>query len=253
MWFTQHLGDLPLNSITPNCISDLVRKLQQSNVTPATINRYLAVLRIILRKAANEWMNEKNNDYWLDKVPKIKQLEEPKRRIRFLTQAEAKRLISASPSHLADLISFSLATGLRQANVLYLEWSQIDMDAKHAWIHPDQAKAKKPIAVPLNNIALSIITKYQGKHPTRVFTYKGNPINTIENRTWKKCLARAGIENFKWHDIRHTWASWHVQAGTSLQTLMELGGWASIDMVLKYAHLSSKHLHDVARKIEFEI
>ena len=86
-----------------------------------------------------------------------------------------------------------------------------------------------------------------------MFTYRKKPINGIEHRTWKKCLERAAIKNFKWHDLRHTWASWHVQAGTPLQVLMELGGWSTIDMVLKYAHLSSQHLHNAAGKIDFEI
>ena len=60
---------------------------------------------------------------------------------------------------------------------------------------------------------------------------------------------RAGIENFRWHDLPHTWASWHVQNGTSLQELQQLGGWSSYDMVLRYAHLSSDHLKEAAAKV----
>lgn len=77
---------------------------------------------------------------------------------------------------------------------------------------------------------------------------KGQPIKQFNTKAWKKALKRAGIENFRWHDLRHTWASWHVQNGTSLQELQQLGGWASFVMVLRYAHLSSEHLKAVAER-----
>jgi integrase len=61
-------------------------------------------------------------------------------------------------------------------------------------------------------------------------------------KSWRAALVRAGIENFRWHDLRHTWASWHIQNGTPLNVLKELGGWADLSMVLRYAHLTSEHL-----------
>ena len=67
---------------------------------------------------------------------------------------------------------------------------------------------------------------------------------------WKRALKRAGIENFRFHDLRHTWASWHVMSGTSLQELMELGGWKSYEIVLRHAHLAPEHLSDGAARIE---
>ena len=82
-----------------------------------------------------------------------------------------------------------------------------------------------------------------------MLTYKGNPIRRFDSCTWNKALEKAGFENFRWHDLRHTWASWHVQNGTSLQTLMELGGRCSYEMVLRYAHLASDDLHEAAAKI----
>ena len=88
-----------------------------------------------------------------------------------------------------------------------------------------------------------------GTHPQYVFTYKGNPIGQCNTKAWKNALERAGIENFRWHDLRHTWASWHVQNGTSLQELQLLGGWSSFEMVLRYAHLSSDHLRAAANRI----
>jgi integrase len=88
-----------------------------------------------------------------------------------------------------------------------------------------------------------------GKHNEYVFTYQGKRIIQCSTKAWRAALKRAGIKNFRWHDLRHTWASWHVQSGTSLQELQVLGGWSSFDMVLRYAHLSSDHLRSAAERV----
>ena len=88
-----------------------------------------------------------------------------------------------------------------------------------------------------------------GKHLKYVFTYKGNPLKWVDNTTWKRACKKAGIDDFRWHDMRHTWANWHVQAGTPLTTLMELGGWATYEMVLRYAHIASGQLSSASANI----
>jgi integrase len=176
-------------------------------------------------------------------------LREPKRRVRFLTHEEAQRLLRELPEHLADMAAFSLATGLRRANVTGLQWSQVNLVRKLAWIHPDQAKARKAIAVPLNAEAVALIRKQVGKHLTHVFTFQGKPLVWLTGKAWHDALKRAGIEDFRWHDLRHTWASWHVQNGTPLFALQELGGWESVEMVRRYAHLSSDHLAEYVDRL----
>jgi integrase len=109
-------------------------------------------------------------------------------------------------------------------------------------------------AVSVSSISTTIPTppslrKQLFKHSEFVFTYKGEPIKQCNTKAWKKALSRAGIENFRWHDLRHTWASWHVQNGTSLQELQQLGGWSSFKMVLRYAHLNSDQLKRAAERI----
>lgn len=137
---------------------------------------------------------------------------------------------------------FALSTGLRQSNVINLEWNQVDLERKAAWIHPDQAKARKAIHVPLNSVAITVLLRQVGKHQSRVFTFRRNPIAWVNTRAWKLALKRAGIENFRWHDLRHTWASWLAQQGTPMNVLQELGGWESEEMVRRYAHLSKPQL-----------
>jgi integrase len=82
-----------------------------------------------------------------------------------------------------------------------------------------------------------------------VFVYNGKTVLRANNHAWKKALLRAGIDDFRWHDLRHTWASWHVQAGTPLNVLQELGGWADYKMVLRYAHLAPEHLAQHAANV----
>ena len=234
-WLDQHLHNICLDDITKVKIEAIKYAKQSDGVSNGTVNRMLTVLRAILNRAKRDWE-------WLESVPNIKMLPVKATRVRWLTQEEVIRLLNELPDHLSAMARFTLATGLRESNVTGLQWSQLDMQRRCAWIHADQAKAKKAIAVPLNDDALSAIRQQMGKHALNVFTYEGKPVTRANNHAWRKALIRAGISDFRWHDLRHTWASWHVQNGTPLHVLKELGGWADLSMVLRYAHLSSKHL-----------
>ena len=241
-WLDPYLGGKCLEDISRTLIDRITDARLAQGRRNATVNRTLEVIRAILRRCVNEWE-------WLDRVPRIRMLKEPTRRVRFLSREEAQRLLSELPSHLADMAAFSLATGLRRANVTGLLWTQVDLVRKVAWIHPDQAKARKAIPVPLNAEAVNMIRAQLGRHPTHVFSYQGNPITQVSTKAWYAALARAGIEDFRWHDLRHTWASWHVQQGTPLHALQELGGWESTEMVRRYAHFSSEHLAPYADRL----
>ena len=105
------------------------------------------------------------------------------------------------------------------------------------------AKGGEAIGVPLNLDAIEALEMVSGQHKTFVFTSKsGDVMRQPNNSEWRRALAHAEIENFRWHDLRHTWASWHVQSGTPLYVLKELGGWKTLGMVEKYAHLAPEHL-----------
>ena len=238
-WVGTYLSNYYLDEITRDVVDRIGENKLATGVTPATVNRHLEIIRTILNKACREWE-------WTERAPFIRMYTEPKRRIRWLTKEEAQRLLTKLPSHLAAMAQFSLATGLREANVTHLEWSQVNLERRVAWIHADQAKAGKPIGVPLNNEAVILLRKQIGKHKTRVFTYLGNPVNKCNTKAWRNTLVKAGITDFRWHDLRHTWASWHVQNGTPIHALQELGGWSDIRMVQRYAHLAPEHLSKYA-------
>ncbi|KTD22894.1 Prophage dlp12 integrase [Legionella lansingensis] len=170
------------------------------SLKPSSVNRTLELIRAILNRAYKQWK-------WLDSVPAIRMRKFENKRLRWLTRAEAQQLLNELPPHLKDMAAFTLVTGLRQSNVTGLQWNEVDMKKGHALIHPDQSKTKKAIPVPLNSIALEILERQKGKHPDFVFTYQGKPITRCNNHAWLKALKRVGIKDFRWHDLRHTWAS----------------------------------------------
>src|SRR5258708_17329990 len=100
--------------------------------------------------------------------------------------------------------------------------------------------------IPLNADAVGALESTWGQHARWCFTFSGQRIQQ-SSTAWDKARRRAGIEDFRFHDLRHTWASWHVQSGTSLPELMELGGWKSYEMVLRYAHLAPEKLSEAPR------
>jgi len=231
-FFRQHFAGNRLDEITRDAVDRLV-----SPMTPATANRHVAWIRAMLRKAEREWG-------WLDRAPALKTYREPRRRIRWLTQEEFRRLHTSLPARYKDPAQFAVLTGLRKGNVLGLEWSQVDLDRKVAWIHPDQAKARRAIGVPLNDEAVALLRR-QPSGQKRVF----GSLTPITSRVWAGALKRAGLVDVRWHDLRHTWASWHVQRGTPLHALQELGGWESVEMVRRYAHLAPTHLAPYANAV----
>jgi integrase len=236
------LGALMIDEITLDII-DVIKREKLKVAAKPTVNRYLALVRAILRRARDEWE-------WLDRTPKVRLFKEPAGRERSITSEQVRALLSELPLHQRDVVVFALATGLRQSNVVGLSWAQVNLDSGHAWIGAQQSKNRNAIAVPLNATAQDVLRRQLGKHMERVFTYAGRPIAWANTKAWRNALTRAGIENFRWHDLRHTWASWHRQSGTPTHELQRLGGWKSSVMVERYAHLAGDHLAKTSTRID---
>ena len=241
-WMDLYLGKLSIDDINQDVI-DKIRCVKLNEVSKATTNRYLALIRSILIRSRDEWE-------WIDKVPKIRLFKESNSRERSLTFDQVKALMRELPAHQRETVMFALATGLRQRNVLELEWAQVNLALRHAWIHAAQSKNRKPIAIPLNDTAINVLQRQLGKHATRVFTYAGKPLKAANTRAWGNALKRAGITDFRWHDLRHTWATWQRQAGTPTHELQRLGGWRTGAMVERYAHLAPESLAIAAQRLD---
>ncbi|MEW6314609.1 MAG: site-specific integrase [Pseudomonadota bacterium] len=237
-----YFGHLALDEISGDVVWSVVQGELKKGNKPATVNRYLATIRSLLRMARDEWQ-------WIDSFPKIRLLHGEVERDRWLTREEADRLIAACPSHLAALVRFALATGCRAREITGLEWNRVDLDRQTAWLN--LTKNGTPRGVPLNHDAVVILQEQVGQHPNYCFTYRGKPIRwEVTNSAWHTALAKAGIPDFRFHDLRHTWASWHRQAGTSCDELKDLGGWKSRQMVDRYAKYATEHLRVAAARIE---
>jgi integrase len=107
--------------------------------------------------------------------------------------------------------------------------------------------------VPLNDLAISVLERQSGRHKVRVFTYRGKPVESANTKAWKDALKRCGIRDFRWHDLRHTWANWLRQQDVPTWVLQELGGWKSEAMLRRYAHLSVRHLQPYADQLNFRV
>lgn len=153
-----------------------------------------------------------------------------------------------------DAAIVAVATGMREGELFGLAPSQVNLAHRHAWITHEGAKSKRARAVPLNDDAVSVLARRMPSARRLVFT-RGEGLNAriqeIDTRDFERACQIVDIEDFHWHDLRHTWASWHVQRGTPLMVLKELGGWETIEMVQKYAHLAPSHLADHAETVRF--
>jgi len=236
------LGDKLLADIDGDVIWSATDCLSKRGIAPATVNRYLATVRAILRMARDEWQ-------WITGFPKIRLLAGEVARDRWLTREEADRLIACCSAHMVAIVRFALATGCRASEITGLEWSRADLERKTAWLN--RTKNGTPRGVPLNRDAVAVLEGEKGKHERFCFTYCGKPILWgLCNTAWLEAVKRAQLVDFRFHDLRHTWASWHRQAGTSTDELKDLGGWKSRVMVDRYAKFATENLSVAASRIE---
>ena len=98
--------------------------------------------------------------------------------------------------------------------------------------------------------AIEVIKRKVGQHATHVFTFRGKPVTQVSTKAWRDALLSAGIDNFRWHDLRHTFATWHRQAGTPTHELQRLGGWKTLSMVERYAHVAPEGLQIATSQLD---
>lgn len=204
----------------------------------STINRqvYTPMSAVLAFAATREWTEHR----------KWERPEQVKGRVRWLTHDEASRLVECCSPHMAPLVTFLLLTGARLSEALYLQWREVDLQRAHVTFL--QTKSGIDRGVPLHPRAVAELANLKHRMGAvfrrpdgRPYAEKGDGGGQIKTGFSAACR-RSGIEDFSPHDCRHTWATWHYAANRDLTALMALGGWKSVEMVVRYAHVNVGHL-----------
>ncbi len=201
----------------------------------ASVNRCMAALRHMMRKAVS-WNMLKMNPFAAGESLAIK---ENNLRFRYLSEDEIEKLLPELKPHLRDIVECGLHSGMRRGEILSLKWAQIRNDH----IYLQKTKSKKSRQVPINDDQAVLFKQIrQRQHLTSeyVFTRAGNYITPV-NSGFNAALRRAGIEDFRFHDLRHTFASHFIMRGGDLKSLQEMLGHSNITTTMRYAHLSQAH------------
>jgi integrase len=225
---TEEFTGVNIATINTPALDAFAVKIAREGSKPSTVNKVLAVASGILRHSARKG--------WLPAMPVVPWAKVKKADYEWLTQDEAARLLALLPEHLDTLTRFALMTGLRRQNVTHLEWSRVDLERRQCWIKAEDSKNGRPLAIPLNTDAVAVLQAQQGKHMRWCFPYRGKAVMHTTTKAWKRAVEAIGRPMVTFHDMRHTWASWHIQNGTKLEELQRLGGWETLSMVMVYAH-----------------
>ncbi len=240
-YWKEALGSRTLRSIQPADIEAYVAE-RAKKVKPATVNRELAFLKTLYSDAVSNGKTEANP------VKRVKLFKENNARVRYLTDEEERRLYEQLPGRYDLLVRFAFNTGLRQSEQFGLLWENVDFD--NGVITITQSKHGEARKVPLNGEARKVLNLLRAVGPTpgkaRIF-----PVNAhnFYNRIFKPALERAKIDNFVWHDLRHTFGSRLAMKGVPILTIKELMGHKTLTMTLRYAHLAPGHLRDAVEKL----
>jgi len=233
----EEFGNIPLRRMSTFIVEEFQGKILDTGRKPATANRFLAVLKHMVNKAV-QW--EMVEDETLKRIGKVKPLPENNKRLRYLTVEECHRLINASVPHLKPIVITALNTGMRKGEILGLRWENVDL--VHGFILLDQTKNNERREIPINQ-TLRETFKHLPRRLDSPYVFideKGNRFKDVK-RSFHSALRRAKIQDFHFHDCRHTFASHLVMSGIDITTVKELLGHKTLAMTLRYSHLSPSH------------
>jgi integrase len=259
-WWKGEIGVYILSDVSRALIIDQRDKLLNTKGrhverrSKSTVNRYMTALGNVFTVAMNEWE-------WIQENPmrKISKLPEPRGRVRFLDDDEREQLLeackaSASP-YLHTVVVLALSTGARQGELLKLRWSDIDWQRRVITLHDTKNKERR--LLPLAHYALQLMeehNKVKNMASDLVFPSPSNLMRPWDSRSsWLFALQKANIQNFRFHDLRHSCASYLAMNGASLAEIAEVLGHKTLQMVKRYAHLSEAHTAKVVQSMNEKI
>jgi integrase len=253
--FRRHLlptfGKLSLDKITIAEIEKFKAKMIKEEYSPKTVNNCLTALRKMLA-VAQEWG-------LMEHLPKFKWLKTPDAEFDFLTFEEAERLVGGADGQFRPMMLLALRTGLRQGELLALRWDDVDLTAGRLVVRQNAVRGRigtpkngRTREIPLSPQAVRALKEHRHLKGELVFSQPDGRLLTkgeCKHPLWRACR-RAGLRRVGWHVLRHTFASHLVMTGEPLKAVQELMGHATIEMTMRYSHLSPDVKRDAVLKLD---
>lgn len=234
----EKFGDMNLAELDTHTVEQLQTEILQKGREPATVNRITSVISHMFTKA-KDW---KMVDNGTAIAVRVKKLQENNRRLRYLSKEECQSLVNACDKHLKPLVVTALHTGMRKSEIFNLKWDNVDL--KHGFILLGITKNGERREIPINETLRQTLQGLVRRLDIPHVFYNAatnKPFTVDIKRSFNTALKRAGIRDFRFHDLRHTFASQLIMAGVDLTTVKELLGHKDIKMTLRYIHLAPSH------------
>lgn len=230
-------GSLPLRRFNTLIVDQYQTELINRGLKPASVNKNIGILKAMFKKAVDWNMVE---EITLKNIRKVKPLPENNRRLRYLSKEECQALIDACKPHLRPIVVTALNSGMRRGEILGLKWEQVDL--KNGFILLDITKNGERREIPINQTLKHTLKGVVRRvdSPYVFVDREGREYREVK-RSFTSALRKVGIKDFRFHDLRHTFASHLVMAGVDITTVRELLGHKSLTMTLRYAHLAPSH------------
>ena len=246
------LADKPLEDIKAWDIQQWVTDKRKLGRAPATIEYTFNRLKAALNRAVEWEFIESHN------LSSVKIAKEDNTRIRYLSESEEAALLKALAAREAQLcedndahqyadfftplITLAMHTGMRKGEMLTLRWESVSFENRYLTILSENAKSKKKRTIPMNDTVFNMLSQWRAQNLNEeyVFIHEGKRVSFFQY-PWQNLLKVAGVDNFRFHDLRHHFASKLVMAGVDLNVVRELLGHADLKMTLRYAHLAPAH------------
>ncbi len=260
-WWRKRIGHLPLERLTSAILVEcrdalLVEKnANEKTRSQSTVNRYLTTLLRILNVAEKEW------GWHVGDTRRLRlKLREPSGRTRYLAGPERDALLKCCSDSfhpdLLDIVQLALGTGMRQGEILNLEWGNVHLDRKVIILAPEQTKNRSSRTLPLHGASLLALERRSRiRRIDTALVFPAPPRGGTEPRptcirhAWDDALLRSEVQDFRFHDLRHTFASYLAMSGASILELADLLGHKTLAMVKRYAHLSPEHGQELVARM----
>lgn len=246
-----HFGDKWLHEITPMKIEEYKKerakdKIGAKNIANATINRELACLKCMFNKAI-EWGKIDSNP-----MKKVKLLNENNTRVRYLEKGELQKLIEACPPQLREIVIVAAYTGMRKSEILDLKWQDISFE--QGLIYIAQPKSGEREQVMMNETVRRALGAVK-KNPQSNYVFHKSDGACLKDvrKKFETALKTCGIIDFRFHDLRHTFASQLVMNAVDIATVQKLMRHRSINVTMRYAHLSEAHKRNAIEVLDREL